>query len=82
MLIAQISDFHLKPKGELAYAVSDTAAPLRRAVAHLNALQPAPDVVLITGDLVDDGAPASYALLRELLSPLHAPFFLVVGNHD
>lgn len=82
MLIAQISDFHLKRKGELAYAVADTAAPLHRAVAHLNALRPAPDVVLITGDLVDDGAPASYALLRELLEPLRVPFFLVAGNHD
>lgn len=82
MLIAQISDFHLTRKGELAYAVADTAAPLRRAVAHLNALRPAPDLVLITGDLVDDGAPATYALLRELLAPLRAPFFLVAGNHD
>jgi Icc protein len=82
MLIAQISDFHLKGKGELAYAVADTAAPLERAVAHVNSLQPASDVVLITGDLVDDGAPGSYALLRELLAPLRAPFFLVPGNHD
>ena len=82
MLIAQISDFHLTRQGELAYGVAETAAPLRRAVAHLNALQPAPDVVVITGDLVDDGAPTSYALLRELLTPLRMPFFTVPGNHD
>jgi len=82
MLIAQVSDFHLKGAGELAYGVADTASPLRRAVAHLNALTPAPDVVLITGDLVDDGAAESYAVVRELLAPLRAPFFVAVGNHD
>ena len=82
MLIAQISDFHLKPRGELAYAVADTEAPLRRAVDHINRLNPSPDVVLITGDLVDDGAPHSYTFLRELLSPLVPPCYVVPGNHD
>lgn len=82
MLIAQISDFHLKPEGELAYDVADTATFLKRAVAHLNRLQPSPDLILITGDLVDEGARESYSLLRQILSPLRAPFYMVPGNHD
>jgi len=82
MLIAQISDFHLTPPGTLAYGVAETGPALRRAVAYLNRLRPAPDVVLITGDLVDDGAAASYGLARELLAPLQAPYFVAVGNHD
>ena len=61
MLIAQISDFHLKPEGVLAYRVAETASALRRAVEHINHLQPMPDAVLITGDLVDEGAFESYS---------------------
>jgi len=82
MLIAQISDFHLKPEGILAYDVADTATPLKRAVEHINRLNPIPDIILITGDLVDEGAPESYAFLKELLSPLRPPFVIIPGNHD
>jgi len=82
MLIAQISDFHLKPKGMLAYDRAETAAPLRRAVDHINALNPRPDVVLVTGDMVDEGASESYSEAKKLLSPLIPPIYFVPGNHD
>ena len=65
MLIAQISDFHLKPEGILAYEVADTSTSLKQAVAHINRFKPRPDVVLITGDLVDEGATESYQILKE-----------------
>jgi putative spermidine/putrescine transport system ATP-binding protein len=77
MLIAQISDFHLKPEGVLAYRVAETASALRRAVEHINHLQPIPDAVLITGDLVDEGAFESYQVLRGILASLKPPFFMV-----
>jgi Icc protein len=82
MLIAQISDFHLKPEGTLAYAVADTVTPLRRAIDHINGLNPTPDIVLVTGDLVDDGDQRSYAFLKQLLSSLNSPFVVIPGNHD
>jgi 3',5'-cyclic-AMP phosphodiesterase len=82
MRIAQISDFHLKPKGVLAYDVADTVSPLIRAVQHINTLQPLPDIVLITGDMADEGAYDAYILLREILDSLKPPFFIVPGNHD
>jgi len=82
MLIAQISDLHIKPKGRLAYQLVDTAPFLRRCVDRLNALVPRPDVVLATGDLADAGTPDEYARLRDLLAPLHAPLYLIPGNHD
>src|SRR5215470_7524092 len=82
MIIAQITDLHIKPPGRLAYRKVDTAAHLRRAVVHLNGLDPRPAVVLVTGDLVDGGASAEYAELRALLAPLAMPFYLVPGNHD
>ena len=82
MLIAQISDFHLKSEGTLAYGVADTATPLKRTIEHINRLNPMPDLILVTGDLVDGGGPDTYAYLSELLSLLRPPLVIVPGNHD
>ena len=82
MLIAQISDMHIKPPGELLYNRVDTAGFLERAVAHVSALDPRPDIVLATGDLVDGGKVEEYAPLRQLLAPLEMPVYLIPGNHD
>jgi len=82
MLLAQISDLHIKRPGGLAYRRVDTAAYLARCVAALNALVPRPDAVIITGDLVDQGDPQQYEHLKTLLAPLELPYFQLVGNHD
>lgn len=82
MLIAQISDMHIKAPGKLLYRRIDTAGYLERAVAHIMRLDPRPDIVLATGDLVDGGKPEEYAFLRELLAPLSMPVFMIPGNHD
>ncbi|MEW6340416.1 MAG: phosphodiesterase [Paraburkholderia sp.] len=82
MLLAQISDLHIKRPGALAYRRVDTGAALERCVAALNALEPRPDVVIMTGDLVDQGDPEQYAHLKALLAPLEIPYYLLVGNHD
>jgi 3',5'-cyclic AMP phosphodiesterase CpdA len=82
MLIAQLTDTHIKPAGRLAYRRVDTESCLRRAVAHVAALKPRPDVVLVTGDLVDAGLPEEYALLRSILEDLPKPYYVIPGNHD
>jgi 3',5'-cyclic AMP phosphodiesterase CpdA len=82
MLIAQVTDTHIKAAGRLAYRRVDSAEKLRACVAHLNALDPRPDIVLLTGDLVDLGRPEEYALLREILAPLRMPLYAIPGNHD
>lgn len=82
MLIAQISDTHIKPAGQLAYGQVDTAAFLAAAVSHLNALRPRPDLVLATGDLVDGGSAEEYLRLKAILAPLAMPVYLIPGNHD
>jgi 3',5'-cyclic AMP phosphodiesterase CpdA len=81
-LVAQISDLHLKAGQRLTYGVVDTLGALRRAVDHLNASQPRPDIVVISGDLVDFGRADEYAVLHPELARLHMPFYLVPGNHD
>ena len=82
MLIAQISDFHLKPGGALAYNAADTAEALGKTVAHINRMKPLPDVIIATGDLADGGSQESYTIARDLLSPLKSPLYMVPGNHD
>ena len=82
MLIAQLSDTHLRSDGELLYDRIDTAAYLERAVAHVLKLDPRPDVVIMTGDLVEAGKPAEYARLRRLIAPLPMPVYVIPGNHD
>jgi 3',5'-cyclic-AMP phosphodiesterase len=82
LLIAQISDLHIKRPGKLAYRRVDTAAALERCVAQLNALRPAPALVICSGDLVDGGAEEEYAHLADLLALLAIPLVAIPGNHD
>lgn len=82
MLIAQLTDLHVKPAGRLAYRKVDTARHLRAAVDAVRRLDPMPDLVAITGDLADAGRPEEYALLRDLLAPLGLPTYVIPGNHD
>ncbi len=82
MIVCQISDLHLVPRGKLSYGVVDTGACLQRAVDHINRMVPAPDAVVATGDLADPGSPEAYGFLKELLEPLAPPVFLLPGNHD
>ena len=80
--IAQISDLHVKPPGALAYGRVDTAKALERCVAVLNEFNPAPDFVVISGDLADTPTSEEYGYLKRLLAPLKLPFAGIPGNHD
>ena len=82
MLIAHITDTHITSPGTLLMGIVDTASALERAVAALNRLDPLPDAIVLTGDLVESGAPEEYAHLRGLLAPLRMPIFAIPGNHD
>jgi 3',5'-cyclic AMP phosphodiesterase CpdA len=82
ILIAQISDLHIKPPGRLAYGKVDTAAALTRCVEALNAFAPRPDLVVISGDLADTPTAEEYDYLKRLLAPLEIPFVAIPGNHD
>ncbi|MBO6891453.1 MAG: phosphodiesterase [Roseibium sp.] len=81
-LIAQITDLHLRPRGLACYRVSDTNMFAERAIRSLQAFNPKPDALVVTGDLTDRSDPREYAVGRELLSRLDMPVFVVPGNHD
>lgn len=82
MRILQLSDFHLRGDGRLSYRVTDTRRCLDELVRHLETLAPAPDAMVLTGDLADSGDARAYELLREALLPLCRRIYALPGNHD
>jgi Icc protein len=74
MLIAQLSDVHV---GGARYS----EALLRTAIEEVNAAEP--DLVVVAGDLTDDGYPDQYPVAARELGELACPqVVLVPGNHD
>ncbi len=79
MIIAQISDTHI---------VLDTPDADRRiddferTIADINALDPAPDVIVHTGDVVHNGRMDEYAQAVAILGQARAPVFVIPGNKD
>lgn len=82
MLIAQITDLHITAPGGRACGGIDTSEPVAAVVAQLNALHPRPDLVLVTGDIVDTGKPEEYAVAADLLDRIEMPVRILPGNHD
>jgi 3',5'-cyclic AMP phosphodiesterase CpdA len=82
VLIAQITDTHIRPKGKLLHHMVPTARYLRRCIVQLETMEHRPDVVVATGDLVDRGKPKEYRRLKKILARLSIPLFVVPGNHD
>ena len=82
MHIVHISDLHFLQKGVLSFGKVDTHAHLERCIAAIRAFEPAPDIVLITGDLTNDGDLQAYQALVDLLATLDLPLYPIPGNHD
>lgn len=83
MLIAQLTDLHLRPVGQAANRVVETNMLAERAFRAVMARPPLPNVVLLTGDLADQGLAEEYAVLTELIArALPLPVFTIPGNHD
>jgi Icc protein len=82
LLIAQLADFHVTDAGKLLIDRWDTRAALDRAVKRIASLDPQPDLVVVSGDLGEDGTPDEYAFVGEKLRSLSRPVLAVPGNHD
>src|ERR1041384_346226 len=82
MMIAQITDLHVRPRGKVAYERVDTNAMLEAAVATIEALPRTPAPASASGELTDCGLAEEYQVLPDILGPLSMPVYLVPGNHD
>ena len=85
-VVAHLSDPHLIGGGGLHHGVIDNVAQLHRALDRLAAVSPAPQALVLTGDLADRAEPDAYATLRSIVEPAAAAMGAVVvwtmGNHD
>lgn len=80
MIIAHISDIHIKA-GSSALG-TENVGRLALVLERLAQVAPTPDLLVISGDLAEEGDLASYRVLRGLLEPVPIPMLLAVGNHD
>ena len=81
MLIAQITDVHLgfDPVNPEEFNRQRLDATLR----VLRAIEPAPDLLLVTGDIANDGDDSvSYRRWAEAIADLPFPVYPLMGNHD
>jgi 3',5'-cyclic AMP phosphodiesterase CpdA len=79
MIIAQISDTHI------ALDTPDTDQRIldfERTIADINALDPAPDVIVHTGDIVHNGRRDEYAQAVAILAKARVPVYVLAGNKD
>jgi len=82
MLLVQLTDIHLMASPEQTLRGVNTQATLEKVLAAIANLDQAPDLLLLTGDLANDGDATAYQRLREAITPLSIPTYALMGNHD
>jgi 3',5'-cyclic-AMP phosphodiesterase len=75
LVIAHVSDTHFG-------GPPDARVRAERVLAHLLAMDPRPDVLVVTGDVADHGRPEEYAEARAVLDAWTGPKTIGPGNHD
>jgi Icc protein len=82
LLIAQLTDIHLFANLSKELLGLPTAKSFHAVLEQLQKLLPQLDMLLLTGDLSQDGKPESYQYLQDWLKPLQIPTYWLPGNHD
>lgn len=80
-----LTDLHLTGEtAEEPSLLTDTARALRHSLAEIERMQPAPDFIVMSGDLTDQGDAAAYETLKTMIAalPPEMPVVLSLGNHD
>lgn len=81
-LILQISDPHVLAEGELLEGRVDTSARFADALHLVKQAPRTPDLVILSGDLVNGGSEAEYQNLASILDSSGVAALPVMGNHD
>src|SRR6266508_6045763 len=76
--LAQISDPHIGA----TWAGGDPVTGFAATTEEVRRLPDRPDAVLISGDLADNAAEAEYEVVRQLVTRIDAPTYVLPGNHD
>ncbi|OMQ15508.1 hypothetical protein A7K94_0208960 [Modestobacter sp. VKM Ac-2676] len=85
MRVLHLSDPHLMAPGDVHHGAVDTLAATRRVLAACAEL-PTPDLVVVSGDVSDDGTVESYEAARDVIGGWArvrgARAVFAMGNHD
>jgi 3',5'-cyclic AMP phosphodiesterase CpdA len=76
MRIVHVADLHINSGSEFKKETFDAG------LKAINGLEPAPELVFATGDIVWEGVLPEYEMAQELLQGFESPLMLVPGNHD
>lgn len=79
--VVQITDLHIAGEADPVNSRRNRVR-LEQTLRAVYALQPRPDVMVISGDLADTGAPEEYRALTGMLRDCPIPAYAGVGNHD
>jgi 3',5'-cyclic AMP phosphodiesterase CpdA len=80
VLIAQITDLHLGQKDVPRYKA--LWERFEQVLVDLQALRRQPDILMLTGDLVEDFNVDTYDQLKTRLDNVGIPWMAGIGNHD
>ena len=80
--VLQFTDSHLLSDPDKVFLGIRPAETLDAVVDLAFREYPDPDLILLTGDLAQDGAVATYRQIAQRFSGLHARIGLLPGNHD
>ena len=80
MIIAQITDLHIGFGGPDAECMNSKR--LKLVIDEMNGMVQRPDLILVTGDLVESGETWAYEKMKAALSDLDYPLYYAMGNHD
>lgn len=83
MRIIHISDIHLpNNRGDLVYG-KDPYLTVEKALMEIKNLNPEPDLVVLGGDLLNDGTNGNYSVAKDIFEKHNVPISAaVLGNHD
>lgn len=79
--IIQLSDMHLFANPEDSLVGVNTYKSFKKIVDQIHKTGKV-DIILLSGDLAQDGSAEAYKHLAVLLNKLNAPTYYVPGNHD
>ena len=81
MLIAQITDLHIGFDRDNPHELN--IRRLNLVIDQINAMTPRPDLLIVSGDLVENGDDQrAYRHMESLVKRWQGPLLWAVGNHD
>lgn len=80
--IAQLTDIHLFGDIEGSLVGIQTEASFQEVLREIKRVVPQIDLLLLTGDLTQDGSVTSYSRLRRSLDRFGIHAYCLAGNHD